>query len=378
MAKTKRRGHGEGSIYQRSDGRWVGEITLENGKRKPFYGKTRKEAADKLQQALYEQKQGMLATGPQQKLGPYLNQWLEEVHKSTLRIGTYKRYRIILDKHLIPYLGHLPLQKVTSQQVQAAYAKILKSGYKPKTIKTINAVLHKALDQAIRWRLLARNVCNEVSLPRTAKFDIHPLTREQVQKLLDTARGYRFETMLTLALMTGMRRGELLGLRWSDIDFETGNLHISRSVGYVTGCGFVEAEPKTAASNRTIPLPQFVIDLLRQHRLDQAEARSEAGERWQEHDLVFCNRTGGFFSISQLYKQFRILLYEAGLPDMRFHDLRHSAATVLLTMGVHPKVVQERLGHSQISMTLDTYSHVLPSMQQEATDKLNDLFGKQK
>lgn len=368
---------GFGSVYKRgSDGRYVAKYKAEGTKSgyKELYAKTESEAYDKLEKAWLEHKQGILATGPQQKLETFLNQWLEEVHKSTIRIGTYKRYRTILTRHLIPNLGHIQMQKLTAQQVQTTYAKMLKNQLKPKTIKTIHAVLHKALDQAIRWRLLSRNVCNEVSLPRAAKFEIQPLTGEQARQLLKTAKGHRFEAFLTLALVTGMRRGEILALRWADIDFGTKTLFIRRSVNYVTGYGFVESEPKTAAGNRAIPLPQMVVDLLPQHRLYQLEMRSQAGPRWQEHDLVFSNMYGGFFSISQLYKQFRMILKDAGFSNMRFHDLRHSAATILLIMGIHPKVVQERLGHSQIGMTMDIYSHVLPAMQKEATDKLDTLF----
>ncbi len=383
-AKSKKRRRkksvpGLGSVYPRKDGRWGADfIVEETGKRKTVYGRTAKEAAEKLQQALFEQKQGTFADGPKQKLETFLNHWLEDVHKPTVRVSSYKRYRIILDKHLIPYLGHIQIQKLTAQHVQSAYAKILKDGYKPATVRAIHAVLHKALGQAVRWHLVGRNVCNEVSLPRVPKFEIHPLTKEQAQKLLDVARGDRFEAMLVLALLTGMRRGEILGLRWSDIDFESGTLHIRRSVNHITGYGFIETEPKTAASIQVIPLPEVVIDVLRQHRLYQLEAQSQAGAKWQERDLVFCNKIGGFFSLSQLYQQYRKLLSDAGLPRLRFHDLRHSAATILLTLGIHPKVVQERLGHSKIAMTMDTYSHVLPTMQEEASERLDDLFRREK
>lgn len=182
------------------------------------------------------------------------------------------------------------------------------------------------------------------------------------------------EGLLTLDVTTGMRLGELLALRWQDIDFEHRSLHIRRSMGFISGQGYVEFEPKTARSRRKILLPPFVCEVLRQHRTRQLEERLKMGTVWRERDLVFCNRYGDFLDPSHLRQRFDRLLKDAGLPDVRFHDLRHSAATILLSMGIHPKVVQEILGHSQISMTLDTYSHVLPSMQQEAMDKLDDLF----
>ena len=375
MAKQKRRGHGEGTVYQRKDGRWVAEITLEDGKRKVLYGKTQKEVIEKLQQVRYEQKQGRLATGPRQKLRDYLEQWLEEVHKPTIRLTTYARYRSALNRHIIPALGHIQIQKLTPQQVQAFYTRKLQEGLSAKTIvSTIHVVLHKALDNAVRWNLVARNICDVVSLPRRSRNEIQPLTRDQAQRLLEVARGHRFEALLTVALITGMRRGELLALRWQDIDIDTGSLQVRRTVSRIRGHGYVETDPKTEKSRRKITLPLPVVEVLKQHRTVQLEARLKAGKAWQDNDLVFCNIYGRYLHPDRMVEQFQKLLRDAGLPHLRFHDLRHSAATILLSMGVHAKVVQELLGHSTISVTMDVYSHVLPSMQKDAMDKWDDLF----
>ncbi len=370
-----RRGQGEGSIYLRKDGRWCASITLENRKRKTFYGKTRKEVQEKLRVALNEQKQGILSTGPQQTVKQFLEQWLEEVHKPSIRIGTYKGYRGYLDKHILPALGHIPLQKLTPQNVQAFYTRKQQEGLSAKSVNNIHGMLHKALDHAVRWGLVPRNVCDAVSLPKKARHEIQPLTEKQARQLLVAARGHSLEGLLTLAVTTGMRSGELLALKWQDINFDSGSLHIRRSMGYISGKGYLEFEPKTARGRRKIVLPPFVCEVLKQHRTRQLEERLKAGTRWQDHDLVFCNIYGGYFDPAHLRQRFDKLLKEAGLPDVRFHDLRHSAATILLSMGVPAKVVQEILGHSQISMTMDIYSHVLPDMQQEAMAKMNDLFG---
>jgi integrase len=370
-----RRGHGEGSIYQRKDGRWAASITLEGRKRKMFYGKTRKEVQEQLQVALHEQKLGILATGPQQSVKRYLEHWLEEVHKPTVRISTYQGYRMTLDNHILPSLGHIRLQKLTPQHVQAFYMSKLKEGLAAKTIRNIHGLLHAALENAVRWGLVPRNVCDVVSLPRRTRHEIQPLTQEQARQLLKSARDHALEGLLTLDVTTGMRLGELLALRWQDIDFEHHSLQVRRSMGFVSGQGYVEFEPKTAKGRRKIVLPLFVCEALKQHRTRQIEQRLKIGASWREHDLVFCNRYGDFLDPSHLRQRFHRLLNDAGLPSVRFHDLRHSAATILLSMGVHPKVVQEILGHSQIAMTLDIYSHVLPSLQQEAVDKLDDLFG---
>jgi integrase len=369
-----RRGQGEGSIYLRKDGRWCASITLENRKRKTFYGKTRKEVQEKLRVALNEQKQGILSTGPQQSMKQFLEQWLEEVHKPTLRIGTYKGYRRYLDKHIFPVLGHIPVQKLTPQKVQAFYTRKQQEGLSAKSVNNIHGMLHKALDHAVRWGLAPRNVCDAVSLPKQRRRDIQPLTEKQARQLLASAQGHKLEGLLILAVTTGMREGELLALKWQDINFEARSLHIRHSMGYIPGQGYLEFEPKTSKGRRKIVLPPFVCEALKQHRARQLEARLKAGTRWQDQDLVFCNIYGGFLDPAHLRQRFDKLLKDAGLPDVRFHDLRHSAATILLSMGVHAKVVQEILGHSQISMTMDTYSHVLPSMQQEAMDKLDDLF----
>lgn len=376
--RPKHRGiRGAGSVYRRDDGRWVGSfIVEETGKRRYMYGATQQEAYEKLQKAFQDQKQGTLASGPKEKVGDYLTRWLD-IHKVTLRIGTYKRYQDILDKDLIPALGHLTLQKLSAQHIQALYAQKIKAGLSPRTLKTIHAVLRRALNQAVRWRLIPRNVCADVSIPRISKRKMQSLSMEQAKKLLEVSKGSELKVFITLALMTGMRRGELLALRWSNVDFTMGSLSIDRSVGYITGYGFVEDDPKTLSGNRAIPLPRLVMDLLQQHHIDQLEVRSKAGANWQDNNLVFSTRRGKYFSITLLYRQFNNVLKEAELPHMRLHDLRHSAATILLALGVHPKIVQERLGHSQISMTMDTYSHVLPSMQQEATGRLDTLFGEQ-
>ncbi len=365
------------SIYQRKDKRWVASITLENRKRKYLYGGTRKEVQEQLKKALHEQQQGKLATGPKQTVEQFFNRWLEEVHKPTIRISTYTKYRNLLNRHIIPVIGRIQLNKLTVEHVQALYARKLQEGYKPSTIHATHELIHRGLDQAVRWKQVIENVSAHVSLPRVGKQEKLTLTTEQARKLLDTAKGHLLETLLTVALATGMRRGELLGLRWQDINFETMSLQVCRTVGFGKGRKYVVNEPKTASGRRRIILPQFAVDALKQHRIQQLERRLQVGTAWVDRDLVFCDITGDYFPLSSLEYMFQALLKKASLPHMPFHNLRHSAATILLTMGVHPKVVQELLGHSQISMTMDTYSHVLPSMQQDAMNKLNEAFKQQ-
>jgi integrase len=369
-----RRGHGEGSIYRRKDGRYAAAITLENRKRKTFYGKTRREVQEKLNAALHEQKRGMLATGPQQLLKTYLENWLEQAYKPTVKLNTYVQYRSVIRHHLVPAFGNIPVQKLTPEKIRAFYRQKIDEGSKPRTVGLIHATLHRALEDAVKQGLVARNVAKLVSPPRIDRYDAHTLTVEQAEKLLEAARGSRLDALLILALTTGMRRGELLALRWDDIDFKQGLVSVHRTMTRVGGYGYVEGEPKTRSSRRRIVLPGVALEALRMHRIQQEQIRVNAGEKWQDKGLVFCDGYGGFFSPDMVLRRFDKLLDEAGLPHMRFHDLRHSAATILLVAGVHPKVVQERLGHSTVAMTLDVYSHVLPSMQQEAAEKVDDLF----
>jgi integrase len=374
MAKSKRRAHGEGSVFLRKDGRWGAQITLENGKRLYRYGKTQREALEKLRRAQYELEQGTLAQGPKQAVKDYLNYWLEEVHKATLKVSTYALYRRHLDNHIIPQLGHIRLQKLTADQIQAFCARKLKEGLSAGTVRLLHTILYAALKDAVRWKRLAINVCEAVTPPRLAPHEIHTLDQEQARQLLHAAQGSRLDCLLTLAVSTGLRLGEILALRWDDVSLEERTLQVRHTVDYIPGYGRVESEPKTAHSRRRIVLPQFVVEALKQHRALQLEARLHSGASWQEQGLVFPNRRGGYFSRARLYSLFKRILKEAGLQDMRFHDLRHSAATILLSMGVHPKVVQEILGHSTIGTTMNIYSHVLPSLHHDAMDDMDRFF----
>lgn len=378
-----RRGNGEGSIVRRKDGRHEAKITLEDGSRKSLYGKTRKEVQEKLKVALHEQQQGTLVTAPQQKLEQFLHDWLENTQKHSVRPRTYERYEEIVRLHIVPVLGNHFVQKVTAQQIEAFYTKKIKDGYKPVTVTSFHTVLHKALDTAVRWNLVAKNVCDVVKPPHAEEFEIQPLNVEQIHKLLAVTleRGYPIEALVTLALATGMRRGELLGLKWQDIDMTTSTLQVRRIMSRVPSKlkteerrGYVEANTKTKKSRRSIMVASFAIMALQRHRECQEEAKKKAGRLWHENDLVFCTSIGTpLHPDRDVRLPFKALLQEASLPDIRFHDLRHSAATLLLAMGIHPKITQEILGHSTIAMTMNVYSHVLPTMQQDAIDKLNTM-----
>ena len=372
----RHRGHGEGSIYERSDGRWVANLTIQTGKRKYFYGTTRKEVQEKLRKAQRELELGKLATGPQQTLKNFLEYWLR-IRKPAIKQSTYVSYRECIKNHIIPGLGHIQLQKLTGDQIQGFYTEE-QGKVSANVVRLLHTILRIALADAVKWKRLSTNPCSDVEPPRHQKHQIEVLTIEQAKKLLDAAQSHRLEALLTVAITTGMRRGELLALRWEDIHFETKSLQVKHTVSYINPDGrymFIETEPKTASGTRNIMLPTFVIDLLKQHRTRQLESRLQAGEQWKERNLVFPNTLGNYIAIPHLRLLFKQLLARAGLPaSIRFHDLRHSAATILLAMGVNPKIIQEILGHADIRITMNIYSHVLPSMQREVMDNMDTLF----
>ncbi len=379
-----KRANGEGSVYFRaSDNKWVGSVTLDNGKRKVFYGKTKKEVRDKVNKALYEQEQGVLpTTSSKLTVAQFLDSWLENTQKPSVRPRTYERYEEVLRLHINPVLGRHRLQKLSAQHIEAFYAKKLQEGLSPRTVNTFHNVLHKALEKARRSRIIIENVCEFVDRPRVEDTEINPLSLEQVKALLAVAQGHAIEALLTLALATGMRRGELMGLKWQDIDFEKGALQVRRIMSRVPSKlktedkkGYVEAATKTKKSRRSIVIVPFALEALKRHRELQRAAKEKAGTRWVENDLVFRTSVGTpLHPDNNIFVPFKELLNEAKLPNVRFHDLRHSAATLLLGEGVHPKIVQEILGHSNINITLNVYSHVLPGMQQGAMDKMNSVF----
>ncbi|HLZ56781.1 MAG TPA: tyrosine-type recombinase/integrase [Ktedonosporobacter sp.] len=376
--KAKRR-YGDGTVYQRKDGRWVAEISMkfEGGKRSHIsrYAKDEDEGYTILYQLQQEKRQKTLITGPDQPFKQLLEYWLEKIHRPSISKSTYVRYRSLLKNDILPSLGQIPLRKLMAEQVEALYAELFEEELSPSSIRMIHTILYQALTYAVKRKYIPQNVCKDIKLPTLTKQEMQTLSKDQALKLLEVVKGHRLEALFLLALITGMRRGELVGLRWKDINLDEGSIQVRRTVDRVPGEGLKESKPKTASGRRKIMLPQVAVDALKEHRAHQEEIRAKAGSVWREQDIVFCNALGGFLDPRNLLRTFSSLLKKADLPHIRFHDLRHSAATLLLTMGVHPKVVQEILGHSNIAITLGTYSHVLPSLQKGEMGKWDDLFG---
>jgi integrase len=374
-----RRGKGEGSIYKRKDGRWVGVVDLgwnANGRiRKSVYGTTRKEVSDKLSKAIRAHRDGTLVCDERLTVEQFMDRWL--AGKAThLRGSTWARYNGINTLHIVPFLGKMRLTKLEPQHLQSLYVNRLEEGLSPTSVLYVHRVLHTALGEAHRWGLAPRNVASVVTPPRPQRRTVRTLTPNEAQQLLDNAKGDRLEALYVTALTTGMRQGELLGLLWSDVDLDARVAIVQRSLQVSAGGKRELGPPKTTRSRRRVLLHRSAVKALEEHKRRQAAEIEQAMGAWTDMDLVFPNIVGQPIDPTNLIRRsFYPLLKSASLPRIRFHDLRHTAATLLLGQGVHPKVVSEMLGHSQISITLDLYSHVTETMLQAAVDAFDDVFG---
>lgn len=386
MAKAKHRGNSEGSIYQQRPGLWCAAITTGRDatgklKRRYIYGHSRKEVADKLNNILNDKQKGLPVDVDRQTVGQFLTRWLEDSVRGSKAPKTYARYKSTVNTHLIPELGKIRLSKLSPQHLQALYRKLQDAGGHDKAFKC-HAVLRAALNLAVKWGLIPRNPALLVDAPKVVRREMSVLTADQARRFLKAAEGDRFYALYVLAITTGMRLGELLGLEWKDIDFAAGTLQVRRQFQRVKNTDKEPSEWQERApkrhSQRTVFLTPLALQALKEHRKRQAEERLKLADVWQDLDLVFPSEIGTHMEPGNVNRRsFRHILAKEELKDLpriRPHDLRHTAATLLLAAGVHPKIVQEQLGHSQISVTLDTYSHVLPSMKQAAAQAMDAIL----
>ena len=374
----KKRGNGEGSIYRRSDGRWAGVLDLGYvaGKRcrKSYYGRTRTEVAERLAAALRSNTDGVPVPGERQTVGQFLTHWLGERAMTGLRESTHRGYEAKIRVHILPSLSRTPLAKLTVQAVQTFLSDKLRSGLSPRTVLHLRAILRAALNDAVKWGLVTRNVAALADGPRAIHDEIDPFTPDEARRLLLAIRGDRLEALYTIALAVGLRQGEALGLKWGDIDLESGTVVVRNALDRHKG-EFRLVEPKTKKSRRTLALPAIAITALKARRAAQAEERLAVGLDWQgSWDLVFTTPFGAPLHGSNVTRAFKSILKRAGLREQRFHDLRHACASLLIVQGTHPRVIMETLGHSRISTTMDTYGHVIPELQRDAANQMDALL----
>lgn len=379
---TRKRGNGEGSIYPVKDknGRvkgyrgsyWV--HTADGPKRRYISGKRREDVRDELAKALSDRADGFVFDAGAMTVGEYLDRWLRDVQE-TVRESTHQRYGYAIEPHIKPALGKIKLKDLNPAQVRWFYRDRLDSGLAPASVHKLHVVLHKALKAAVADGLIPRNVAAGLKLPKLSREEIDPLSREEARRLLEAAKGDRLEALYVLALNTGMRQGEILALKWDDLDLEAGTLRVRRTLTKA-GKAYITGEPKTKNSRRVIRLTAAAVEALRGHLSRQLEEMEEMGSLYRPGGLVFATEAGTIINPSNLRnRSLKPLLKAAGLRPARFHDLRHTCATLLLSKNVNPKIVSEMLGHASVNITLDVYSHLMPDMQEKAAKALEEALG---
>ena len=344
-----------------------------SGRRVYRYARTRAEAAAKLASALKSVQESNPLPPERETVATYLASWLDVSARPTVRPMTYISYEAIVRRHLVPELGRIRLSRLGPGDVQAMMNRKLAQGLSARRVDYLRAVLRRALNDAMRFGLVSRNVAALVRPPRRPRYEVSPLGPDEVRHLLSEVRVDRLGALYVVALTLGLRQGEILGLRWADVDLVSGRLQVRHALQRFDG-EYHLVEPKSARSRRTLVLPVVATASLERHRRQPQEERARAGEMWQEHGLVFASPIGRPLDSSSVTGALQRHLVRAGLRRQRFHALRHACASLLLSRGVSPRVVMEMLGHSQISLTMDTYSHVLPSLLSDAADQMDNLL----
>ncbi len=369
-----------GSIVKRGKNSW--SVIVDFG-RDPVTGKRRqlwrsvkgskRDAQVVLTQLLHQRDTGVDAPPGKTTVGEFLQLWLQTYAAPNTAPKTYERYEQLMRVHVVPLLGNIPLSKLRPLHIQGVYQRVREKGRSARTALHCHRVLKQALGHALKWQLLARNPAEAVDPPRPERHEMPSFTSDEVRRLLSAADQTPHGTLVYVAVMTGLRMGELLGLRWRDVDLDAGRISVRQTCQWLPKRGFIFRQPKTYRSARPVSVADGVVQRLRQRRMRQAEERLAAGSAYDNNDLVFANAVGKPIHPNRLREAWARIGDQAGLR-LRFHDLRHIHASLLLQQGVHPKVVSERLGHSTVAVTLDIYSHVVPSLQVEAASQLEELL----
>ena len=367
-------------ITKRKDGLFMARYTVhtpDGPKRKTIYDRKYREVERKLAEAMGDAARGIVYDDENLTVSEYLDRWLSDSVRGTVRESTFSRDKYLVTNHIKPSIGRIKLKNVTDVHLQRLYHDRLDSGLSGSTVQKMHHVLHKAFSQAVKWDLIPRNPADNVKAPTPSTKEMHPLSADEARQLLDAASeaGDRLEALYVLALHTGMRRGELLGLKWDDVALDNATIRVRWTITR-KGTGYVLGEPKTKNSRRTVRITRRAIEALRSHRTRQLEDHKLRGLEYEDSGLVFAGEGGNLINPSNLrQRSFVPLLKRAGLPQITFHDLRHTCASLLFQKNIHPKFVQELLGHASVSITLDTYSHMLPGMGGGAADAMHEALG---
>ena len=364
MARSK----GEGTIYRWEEkGIWVAEITI-SGKRRRKYHKTQKEARTWLLEQRKAAADGKLVDDKKLTVAQFLDRWFEDVARPALRESTVTSHESIIRVHIKPAIGGIRLAELTPLQLQTLCSQKLKDGLSNRTVKYIRTIMHQALDQALEWGLVGRNVADAVKTPAPEKKPIKPLTKEEVYKFLDVLEKDRLFPLYVVYLGCGLRRGEALALTWDCVDLEQGIIHVKKTIQLLTGKGLVVGEPKSESSRRPVAMPDYVLDAL----------KSQYTNRNPNTDYVFCTSNATPFIPRNIVRHFKKALKKAGLPEStRIHDLRHFFVSWLLAQNTPPKDVQVIAGHADFSTTMDIYGHLMPGADRQAAKKMDGLFNRE-
>jgi integrase len=368
---TKKRGNNEGSIYRLPSGRWCGQV-LNEGHRQSKSFLTQRDCIDWVRKSRNQIIDELGYASTQDTLGEYLDGWLT-VKKAKRRYATWVHYDWLARGYIIPALGNIKLKDLRAIHIQELYTNLLKSGTGIPTLRKIHAVMNSALNQAVKQDVIMGNPVKKVDPPEKPEKEMVILSETQISQLLVAAKNHRLEAIFHLAISTGMRESELLGLQWKDLDWVKQIVKVERQLERPHGDGIHFTPPKTKKGRRSIKLGSKSIEVLRNHYDHQQMERITAGDAWKEYDLIFSTRVGTPIHQRDLMRSFTLLLQGAGLPHFRFHDLRHTAASLLLNYNIPLIVVSGRLGHARASITSDVYGHLIPSMQDEAAQLIDDL-----
>jgi integrase len=336
-------------------------------------GDTKREAETKRAELIHQLDTGTFIMPGKTTLAEYLQQWLMDYAKPKLCPRSYDRYADIIRQHINPKLGKTPLTQLKPAQLQNLYSEWLSNGLSNRTVKYHHAVIHNALRCALKWGMVGRNVADAVETPKARQNEMQVWSDYEVSRFLEYAEDSPYFALFYTALFTGMRRSELLALRWSDVDLLMGEIQVSRGLQQLKDSSLVFSQPKSAKSNRKIALSPSTIQVLREHYEKQKAEMANLGRKITDDSLVFSHIDGTPIRPNTITYAWVNTVKRSGLKAIRFHDLRHTHASLMLQQGVHPKIVQERLGHSSISMTLDTYSHVAPGLQEAAAKGFDEL-----
>jgi integrase len=378
----------KGHVYQRAKGSWTivydlppDVVTGKRWQKSQTVKGTKRDAERTLREVLLSLEQGTYVKPNKITLGEWLRRWLKDYVSMNTTDRTQESYKSIVERHLIPSLGRVALTDLQPVHIQSYYTDKLdkgradgKGGLSARSIVYQHRILSKSLDYAVKMGVVVRNMAKVVEPPRVAKVTMNTLSPEEVTRFLDAARETDYYVYFATLLYTGLRRGELLALRWRNLDLESATLTVVETAYKLGNGNYVIKEPKTPQSRRTVTLPPSLVELFKIYRADQELLRIQLGVSLDADDFVFIRTDGSPINPNAVTLAFRRITKRAMLKSLRIHDLRHTHATLMLKAGVHPKVVSERLGHANIGITLDIYSHILPGMQEAAAEKFDGIF----